>query len=118
MVLDGGNRYRACIEAGITPTFEEYTGDNIVSFVLSKNLHRRHLSAGQQAAIISSMSDWEGAQGHGGDRKSSVINNTCSKNEQLSTVSDRAKESGASTLTQRKADAVVKADPELGRKAK
>lgn len=116
MVLDGGNRYRACLEAGITPTFEEYTGDNIVTFVLSKNLHRRHLSAGQQAAIIASMADWEGAQGHGGSRRSSVTNNTCSKNEQLSTVESRAKESGASTFTQRKADAVVKADPELGRK--
>jgi hypothetical protein len=116
MVLDGGNRYRACLAAGIEPMFTEFSGESLVSFVLSKNLHRRHLSAGQQAAIIASMSDWEGSHVHGGNRRSSVINNTCSNIKQLSTVENRAKESGASTFTQRKADAVVKADPALGRK--
>ncbi|WP_019304059.1 hypothetical protein, partial [Xanthomonas oryzae] len=57
-ILDGGNRYRACVEAGVEPTFTEFTGGNIVSFVLSSNLHRRHLSAGQQAAIVASAQDW------------------------------------------------------------
>ena len=66
MILDGGNRYRACVDAGIKPTFKEYKGDSIVQFVLSANLHRRHLSAGQQAAIVASAQDWANAQPVGG----------------------------------------------------
>ena len=54
MILDGGNRYRACIEAGVEPTFSKFDGGNLVSFVLSVNLHRRHMTAGQQAAIVAS----------------------------------------------------------------
>ena len=52
MILDGGNRYRACIDAGVKPVFTDYNGGNIVSFVLSANLHRRHMTPGQQAAIV------------------------------------------------------------------
>lgn len=115
MVLDGGNRYRACQEAGVDPIFIEHDGKNLIDFVLSKNLHRRHLSAGQQAAIISSMANWENAQ-KVGNPAFKAQNSQCATNSTLQTVAERSKESGASKATQRKADAVVKADPELGRK--
>ena len=68
-ILDGGNRYRACMEAGIEPRFVEFEGASVVSFVLSANLHRRHMTAGQQAAIVASAQDWAKAQTHGGNRK-------------------------------------------------
>jgi len=58
LILDGGNRYRACIEAGVEPTFEKFSGSSLVGFVLSSNLHRRHMTAGQQAAIVASSQDW------------------------------------------------------------
>ncbi|MBX7229636.1 MAG: S-adenosylmethionine-binding protein, partial [Burkholderiaceae bacterium] len=61
MVLDGGNRYRACLELGVEPLTEEYEGDDIVAYVLSANLHRRHMSPGQQAAIVASAQDWDKA---------------------------------------------------------
>lgn len=70
MVLDGGNRYRACIEAGVAPAFTEFTGDSVVAFVLSANLHRRHLTPGQQAAIVASAQDWARAQTVGRPTKS------------------------------------------------
>lgn len=108
MVLDGGNRYRACLEAGIEPSFNEYKGDSIVSFVLSANLHRRHLSPGQQAAIVSSAQDWAKAQGRGNPQLRNVA--------QLDTAKDRAAQSGASHRTQQMADKVAKADPELAKK--
>jgi N6-adenosine-specific RNA methylase IME4 len=54
-ILDGRNRHRACIETGVTPRFETWSGGDsfseLVQFVVSKNLHRRHLNSGQQAVI-------------------------------------------------------------------
>lgn len=105
MILDGGNRYRACVDAGIKPTFKEYKGDSIVQFVLSANLHRRHLSAGQQAAIVASAQDWAKAQTVGKPKSVNV--------DPLATVEQRAAQSGASRSTQKMADKVAKADPAL-----
>jgi hypothetical protein len=68
----------------------------------------------QQAAIIASMADWENAQSVG-NPAFKTQNSQCATNSTLQTISDRAHESGASKSTQRKADAVVKADPDLGR---
>lgn len=50
-ILDGRNRYLACGEAGIKPHFEYYKGDEPVSYAISKNLHRRHLTGSQKAGI-------------------------------------------------------------------
>lgn len=107
MILDGGNRYRACLEAGVNPHFEHYEGDSIVSFVLSSNLHRRHLSPGQQAAIVSSAQDWAKAQTVGKPKSGNVTG--------LASVAERAAKSGASDKTQRMADKVAKASPDLAR---
>ena len=95
MILDGGNRYRACVEAGVKPSFVKFDGDNLVSFVLSANLHRRHLSTGQQAAIVASAQDWAKAQTHGGYRKADQ-----GATLHLETAKSRASESGANLRTQ------------------
>ncbi len=105
MVLDGGNRYRACMEAGVEPRFVNFGGDDVVSFVLSANLHRRHLQAGQQAAIVALATDWGKAQRVGNPQFGNVAG--------LQSVSDRAAKSGASDRTQRMADKVARESPEL-----
>lgn len=52
-VIDGRNRYRACLAAKVEPRTRTYDGteDELISFVVSLNLKRRHLTPSQRAAL-------------------------------------------------------------------
>ena len=53
-LLDGRNRLVACRHAGITPIVEDWEpgdSDTPVTFVISRNMRRRHLSASERAAV-------------------------------------------------------------------
>ena len=50
-ILDGRNRYNACQELNIEPTFKNYTGDDPIWFIIKENLERRHLTTDQKGKI-------------------------------------------------------------------
>jgi ParB-like chromosome segregation protein Spo0J len=56
-ILDGNNRYRACELVKIAPRFADFTGDDAAArnYVISANIHRRHLSPDQRREIIATL---------------------------------------------------------------
>lgn len=55
MILDGRHRFRACGLANVNPTFTTFKGRDPLAFVISANIHRRHLSVSQRAEIAARM---------------------------------------------------------------
>lgn len=55
-ILDGRNRYAACLEAKILPVFKDLPpGKDALAWVMSANLHRRHITQSQRAMIAAKL---------------------------------------------------------------
>jgi len=70
LILDGRNRLQACEIADIVPSLIKWegTGDP-TQWVVSQNLHRRHLTESQRAMVAARLA----TLGHGGDRSKGSI---------------------------------------------
>ena len=56
-ILNGRNRWRACEQLGVEPITRIYEGADPLGFVISLNLHRRHLNESQRAMMASKIAN-------------------------------------------------------------
>jgi hypothetical protein len=57
MILEGRNRYRACVKANVKPRFVPFGNGDPLSFVISANAVRRDLTKSQRAAVAVNAED-------------------------------------------------------------
>ncbi|KKL61445.1 hypothetical protein LCGC14_2195200, partial [marine sediment metagenome] len=67
MLIDGRNRRAACKLAGIEPSIRELNGEDPTAYVLSANIHRRHMTKGQRAMAVAMI--YPGGSGKGANPK-------------------------------------------------
>jgi ParB-like chromosome segregation protein Spo0J len=56
-IIDGRNRYRACLQAKVTPRFVPFEGkaEDIIPYIVSANIRRRHLKAAEKRKLIADL---------------------------------------------------------------
>ena len=132
MVLDGWHRYRACTELGLPVEKFTFAADgDPVAFVLSHNLHRRHLTASQRAAAVVACAEWVPPHRQKKGEMVSPLSKTNADMAKAASVSDRtikdakaAHKAGltevvtAGAMTAQEAAAVARGTPEKPKKAK
>lgn len=111
-IIDGRNRYRACRQAGIEPITRTYDGPDgeLVRFVISLNLHRRHLDSDQRAVVAARVEEYE--QGRPG--KDANLHVKRSDAAELLRVSERSVAAAKKVLASN--DENLIAEAEKGRK--
>jgi N6-adenosine-specific RNA methylase IME4 len=62
MIVDGRNRHRASVVAGVDCPMRTYDGDDPVAFVVSMNLKRRHLDESQRAMVAARLANLKDGQ--------------------------------------------------------
>ena len=91
-ILDGRNRYMAARQLGIEYPVKQYQGDNPLAFVISHNLHRRHLSESQRAMVAGKLANLKRTdtliQNRGANLPNGSVTNTAAA--ELLNVSERS----------------------------
>ena len=96
-ILDGRNRYRAALLAGVHCPTRTYEGNDPLAFVISLNLKRRHLSESQRAMVAARVATLQlGANQH---TRGSENLPTQAQAAELLNVSDRSVRSARTVQT-------------------
>jgi N6-adenosine-specific RNA methylase IME4 len=114
-IIDGRNRYRACLELQITPEFRTWQGrGSPLAFVLSLNLSRRHLTSSQKAVVALEVEKHlasEARQQQG--RRSDLLQKTAKSLRPLHAAQEAGKLVGTNRHYVVTAKQIKKAAPEL-----
>jgi hypothetical protein len=54
-ILEGRNRYRACLKSGVAPIFNTFSGTDPVAYVISMNVRRRHMTSRQKQDALAKL---------------------------------------------------------------
>lgn len=133
-ILDGRNRYRACLLADVEPRVRSYIGTDPIRDVLSWNLHRRHLTTSQRAMVATAVLPMleqqakerklEGAKkgaaitNAGGKRECANLRTSEETEEKHRAADDAASMLSVSSRAVQTAKKVQQAAPELAEKVK
>jgi ParB-like chromosome segregation protein Spo0J len=119
-ILDGRTRCIACISVGKPAVFKKWDANgDPVEYVIGANLHRRHLSDDQRAAIAASLQQSLASQSkHERATKAAAQRHGSASSEATGAPKQRARAQAAKTLNVsqakvRKAEEVHKLKPEL-----
>ena len=86
-IVDGRNRYNACVALGVEPAFREWNGEgSLVAFVISLNLVRRHLNETQRGMVAARLANMPA---HRPSNKSANLQTSQSRAAELLNVSPR-----------------------------
>lgn len=99
-ILDGRNRFIACKRSGVKPEFRPYKGKDPLAFVVSVNIHRRHLNESQRAMAAAEIKALtKSANLHSGDRTTTAADSV-SVSRRSVFHADKVLESGSKKLKQ------------------
>ena len=131
VVIDGRNRHAACKLAGIEPEFKfvmslndrELSPQVIADWIISHNLHRRHLTTSQKAMVgqgylVYLKEEAKKRQGARNDLKDLPRNSVESSKSNSESAVQAGKLVGVSKDSIRDADFVVQNDPELAQQVR
>ena len=111
-ILDGRNRWAACVHAQVEPHFTPFNGKiDPLDFVISANDKRRHLTPGQRAAAAAKAANMKGGGEYKKKNQASSKEGAC-KPQPLVSQQEAAKKFDVSRAQVERAVEVMKADPE------
>ena len=110
-ILDGRNRYLACVMAKVEPYYvefeEKYPGEDPLQFVISANLHRRHLNESQRA--MAAHDAWEmSKKGGAPDATLEKLAEQFNASSRLVDTAGRVKKSASESIQQSVRDGTVR----------
>ena len=141
VVIDGRNRHAACKLAGVEPEFKfvmslndrELSPQVIADWIISHNLHRRHLTTSQKAMVGQGYLEYlreeakirhaagvrKGAQvTNSGGRSGTKLSQSAMDDYSSRSTSQAAKIAGVGVGSIKSADYVAKNDPELAQQVR
>lgn len=98
-ILDGRNRFRACERAGVTPAYHTWDGvGSALDFVISRNLHRRHLTDVQRALVAARVANLPRGSNQWNGVNSTTTDEISNETEDLSAEGSSIRQADAAAL--------------------